>query len=212
MVIDVNSLIAYVSADADEGDAIDSNGTLTINGGTIIAIAHPTSPDAGLDSGKGTYINGGTVIATGNMMDAISNESKQKYLYASFNTIEADTLIVIKDQDDNIITAFKTDRSIQNILYSSADLDYESFKIYTGGTIDGEETNGLYTKINSYENGDEITYNSNANGMMMSIKNNSTKNNNISDVLLKVLIGEIATLTIFVIGIGIAKKKKKDRD
>ena len=64
LTIDVNSLLAYVDTEADEGDAIDSNGKLIINGGTIYAFAHPSSADAGLDSVIGTYINGGTVIAT----------------------------------------------------------------------------------------------------------------------------------------------------
>ena len=156
LTIDVNSLLAVVKESADEGDAIDSNGKLTINGGTIIAIAHPTSPDAGLDSGNGTYINGGTVLATGNMVDQISNDSKQNFIYLTFNNqISADTLITIKDQDDKVITAFKTSRTIKNLLYSSSDLNYESYKVYTGGTIDGEETNGLYTKVNSYTNGEE---------------------------------------------------------
>ena len=176
IVIDVNSLLAYVNTDGDEGDAIDSNGTLTINGGTIYVFAHPSSQDAGLDSGNGTYINGGTVIATGNMVDQISNESKQDYLYASFNQIDADTLIVIKDQDNNIIAAFKTGRTIQNLVYSDSNLNYESYKIYIGGEIDGEETNGLYTKINSYTGGEEITYNNANNGSRVS-------GNNISDVL-----------------------------
>lgn len=80
LTIDVNSLLAYVDPDADEGDAIDSNGKLTINGGTIYAFAHPTSADAGLDSVNRTYINGGTVIATGNMVDPISEDSN-KILY-----------------------------------------------------------------------------------------------------------------------------------
>lgn len=191
LTIDVNSLLAYVNPEADEGDAIDSNGTLTINGGTIYAFAHPTSQDAGLDSNNGTYLNGGTIIATGNMVDAISSDSKQDFIYASFNTINADTLIVIKDQDDNIIVAFKTSRNIQNILYSAENLDYKSYKIYTGGTIDGEETNGLYTKINSYSGGEEISFNS-VNG-----KINSFEKKDISKNVLIILISEIVLLCIF---------------
>ena len=190
LTINVNSLLAYVDPEADEGDAIDSNGKLIINGGTIYAFAHPTSPDAGLDSGNGTYINGGTVIATGNMTDQISSDSKQNFIYASFNKINANTLIVIKDQDDKIITAFKTSRSIGNLLYSSKDLDYESYKIYTGGTIDGEETNGLYTKINSYTDGEEITFN-NANMNMT-----TSQNKDISNTVLIILITEIVLLAI----------------
>ena len=200
LTINVNSLLAYVMEDADEGDAIDSNGKLIINGGNIYAFAHPSSPEAGLDSGSGTYINGGTVVATGNMVDQISNDSKQDYIYASFNEISADTLIVIKDQNDSIITAFKTKRNISNLLYSSSDLDYESYKIYTGGDIDGEEVNGLYTTINSYTGGEEITFN-NAN-MNITINNKDNSNN-----ILIILVSEIVLLVIFMI-IYIKRNKK----
>ncbi len=55
-----------------EGDGIDSNGWLVINGGTVTAQACSVSGDAGIDSDMGIYINGGNVIATGNMLDRIS--------------------------------------------------------------------------------------------------------------------------------------------
>lgn len=190
LTIDVNSLLAYVDSESDEGDAIDSNGKLIIDGGIIYAFAHPSSPDAGLDSGGGTYINGGTVIATGNMIDQISSDSKQSFIYASFSEISADTLIVIKDQDDNIITAFRTGRNISNLLYSSENLNFDSYKIYIGGTIDGDEINGLYTKINSYTNGEKIVFND----VNMNMK--TLKNKDISDTVLIILIGEIVLLVI----------------
>ena len=192
LVIDVNSLLASIDPEADEGDAIDSNGKLTINGGTIYAFANPKSQDAGLDSVNGTYINGGTVIATGNMMDQIAIDSKQNYLYTSFNQINSDTLIVIKDQNDKIITAFKTGRNIKNLLYSSKDLEYETYKVYTGGDIDGEETNGLYTQINNYTGGEEISFND--------VKNNTrpfqNNNNNKSNTILVIFIIEIILLVV----------------
>ena len=203
LTIDVNSLVAIVSEDGDEGDAIDSNGKLIINGGKVFAFAHPNSGDAGLDSGKGTYLNGGTIIATGNMTDGVSSESKQKYLYASFNTISKDTLIVIKDQDDNIITAFKTSRNIQNLLYSSKDLNYKSYKVYTGGTIDGTETNGLYTKINSYTDGEEIQYRDSSSALIT--KDNSNK------LLLKLLLIESGVLILFVTIVKFVKYGIKKR-
>ena len=209
MTIDVNSLLAVVSEDADEGDAIDSNGTLTINGGTIYAFAHPGSQDAGLDSQSGTYINGGTVIATGNMVDQIASESKQKFLYASFNQqVNADTLLAIKDQNDNIITAFKTGRNIKNLVYSSSDLNYESYKIYANGNIDGEETNGLYTKINSYSGGEEVSFTDVSGSGVMEM----TQKNNISDVLLIVLLSEIGMLTVLLVAAGLYKHFNKKSD
>ena len=190
LVIDVNSLLAVVDPDGDEGDAIDSNGKLIINGGTIYAFAHPTSADAGLDSNNGIYINGGTVIATGNMADQVSNDSKQKYIYATFNEkIDSDTLLVIKDNSGNVITAFKTNRSISNLLYSSSNIKDSNYKIYKGGTISGEEVNGLYTVINSYTGGEEISYSSNS--------NYTNKENN--NILLIALLIEVFTLIIFVI-------------
>ena len=207
LTIDVHSLLASVSLDADEGDAIDSNGRLIINGGNIYAFAHPSSGDAGLDSANGIYINGGTIIATGNMADSISNDSKQDYIYASFNKINADTLIVIKNQNDEIIAAFKTGRSIGNLLYSSNDLDNKSYKIYTGGTIDGDETNGLYSKINNYTGGEEITFNEASNGMRLNNKNI----NNASNDLLKVLLSEIVLLIVVVSYYGINRYQKRKK-
>lgn len=193
LTINVNSLLASVSADADEGDAIDSNGKLVIDGGTIYAFANPNSGDAGLDSVNGTYINGGTVIATGNMVDQISNDSQQNFIYASFNRITADTLIAIKNQNDEIIAAFKTGRDIQNLVYSSPDLNYESYKLYTGGTIEGEETNGLYTVINSYTDGEEIAFND------LSSKRASYGQDDISNVALVALIVEVALLSVVLV-------------
>lgn len=190
LIINVNSLIAIVSDEGDEGDAIDSNGTLTINGGTIYAFAHSNSGDAGLDSNNGTYINGGTIIATGNMADEISNESKQNYIYVKFNSIiKKDTLLVIKDQKDNIITAFKTSKDITTLFYSSEDLDYKSFKIYSGGEIEGEETNGLYTSIKDYSGGTELTYN----------EISETKRPNTNNFIFKMLISEIIALLILIV-------------
>ena len=200
LTINVNSLYAYVNQESDEGDAIDSNGKLIINGGTIYAFAHPSSMDAGLDSGNGTYINSGVVISTGNMADNISSDSKQNYLYASFNGINKDSLIIIEDEKGNLITAFKTLRNIKTLLYSSPDLKYKSYKIYVGGDIDGEETNGLYTKINNYTKGEEISFNI--------INNNEKISNNISNTILKVLLIEIGVLILFLLIIYFTNKKR----
>ena len=212
ITIDVSSLYAIVDSEADEGDAIDSNGKLTINGGTIIAVAHPTSGDAGLDSGNGIYINGGTVLATGNMADAVSSESKQKFIYASISSkVSDDTLLVIKDQNDKVITAYKTPRSIKTILYSSPDLNYESYKIYSGGEIKGSETNGLYTTINSYTGGSVIESTNASMGMNRGERknnNNTITNNKNSNTLLTILLIEGSLLILAIIVYFIFKTKK----
>lgn len=204
IVIDVHSMLAIVNDEGDEGDAIDSNGTLTINGGTIYAFAHSNSGDAGLDSEDGTFINGGTIIATGNMADEISSESKQKYIFVKLGkTIEKGTLIVIKDQDNEIITAFKTDKNLSTLFYSSEDLDYKSYKIYTGGTIDGEETNGLYTSITSYEDGTEIIY---SEVQSSSKRQGDARNSFVSKLLIGELIASILLVVYLVVDKNLAKR------
>lgn len=169
LTIDVNTLTAIVDAsdDADEGDSIDSNGTLIINGGTILAIAHP-GQDAGIDSENGIYINDGTIIATGDMYDEVSSESKQNFMVLSFQqSPNIDTLITLLDSSNNQIFAYKTDRTYTNLVYSSPKLENGTYYLYKDGTIDGTETNGFYTKINNYTKGIQLGYSNNNNIMGM---------------------------------------------
>ena len=76
--INGGALNIRVTGATGEGDGIDSNGWLVINGGQVFSQACATSMDAGVDSDMGIHINGGTVFATGNMLDRIA-ESQQNY-------------------------------------------------------------------------------------------------------------------------------------
>lgn len=175
LTINVNSLTAIVSNAADEGDAIDSNGTLTINGGRIIALAK-SGQDAGLDSEDGTYINNGTILATGDMLDAISSDSKQTFVTFTFQDkpIE-DTLITLLDDSDTPIFAFKTDRTYSNLIYSSASLKEGTYYLYKDGEVTGKTNSGFYTSITNYTKGTQLGYSSNEiqNGMGMPGMNNN---------------------------------------
>ena len=160
ITIDVNSLYAIVDSEADEGDAIDSNGKLIINGGRIVAIAKSGS-DAGLDSQNGTYINGGEVFATGDMLDEISSESKQNYIVLSFDgSASSDKLYALLNSKDEVLFAFNGDRNYSNIIYSSSKLQNGNYYLYIDGEIVGEEKNGYYININSYKKGTWLGYSS----------------------------------------------------
>ena len=67
-----------------EGDGIDSNGYLVINGGTVISAAKPHS-DSGLDSSCGSFIHGGTVVALGAAMDWAESDSEQVTMNLQFS-------------------------------------------------------------------------------------------------------------------------------
>ena len=103
--INGGSVNIHVTGTTGEGDGIDSNGWLVINGGTVVAEACGTSGDAGIDSDMGIHINGGNVIATGNMLDHIS-ESKQNYVVMNFSEAqkEGSTYTLKNDKDEVVAT------------------------------------------------------------------------------------------------------------
>ncbi|MFR3921584.1 MAG: hypothetical protein ACLTYN_05970 [Dysosmobacter welbionis] len=77
------SVNIQVTGETGEGDGIDSNGWLVINGGAVTAAACSNSGDAGIDATMGITINGGTVAASGNMYDQIDGGA-QNYVVFSF--------------------------------------------------------------------------------------------------------------------------------
>lgn len=96
------SLFIKVDGSTGEGDGIDSNGWLVINGGNVMAAACSDSMDAGIDSDKGIHINGGTVIATGNMLDHVA-ESEQAYVVFTFqNKVKSEEEITIKRGEEEL--------------------------------------------------------------------------------------------------------------
>ena len=86
-----------------EGDGIDSNGWLVINGGTVIAQACATSGDAGIDSDKGIYINGGKVIATGNMFDHIAGGDQTYAVFSFANRQNGNSTYTLKNSNKKVI-------------------------------------------------------------------------------------------------------------
>ena len=156
LTIDVNSLYAIVSLEAKEGDAIDSNGKLIINGGNIIAVGLPDD-SSGIDTTFGPYINGGTVFAIENSI--FSRYSDQKFMVFIFkNAIDENNTITLLDEDNNVMFSYKSDRVIHNIFFSSENLKDTNYYLYKNGTIDGVNSNGYYTNVTSYTKGKQFSY------------------------------------------------------
>ena len=218
IIINGGTVIVKVNIEAEEGDGIDSNNKLTINGGTVISCAYPGS-DNGVDADQGVYINGGTVISTGDMQEQFKSENNQNILQLSLSSKvnEGDTIVVV-DKDGNVVFAYKTDRSFSAFGYSSDELTSQDYTIYTGTDVTGTvDENGVYTKIDSV-NLDNLTKQENSqNGMMggpggmqgnfENRMNSNTSSNN--EVLLYVIGGlAIALVLVIIIAVIISKKKK----
>lgn len=214
-VITINggTILVNVTDEAEEGDAIDSNGSLYINGGYVYAFACESSQDNGIDADQGIYINGGYVVATGNMADAVSSDSKQAYLQLQFNDkVEADELITITDENGDAIVAFKTDRAYSILTISVPNLATEDIIVYEGGTIEGKSENGLYTEITSYVKGNQKEYSDieeHAMGMPGEFEGNMINNNTTSnDKVLYIMILTFTIILVILVIVLINLKKK----
>lgn len=158
-VVTINGGSLHILAGlGSEGDGIDSNGFLVINGGTVVSMANPNS-DSGLDSDFGSYVNGGTVAALGSTMDWAeaddSNDSGQVTMNLRFSSAQsADEAIIITDTEGNVVFAYDPDKDevagsnarwYQGAVISCAELEVgERYFVYVGGDVYGTETAGVY--------------------------------------------------------------------
>jgi len=153
-----------------EGDGIDSNGYLVINGGTVVASANPGA-DAGLDSDLGSFVNGGTVIALGSTMDWAESDSEQVTMNLQFaENQSAEAAVVVTRADGTVIFAY--DPSADEVLaenrrvYSGAVISCgnfhvdETYHVYVDGEITGEDLGGIYdvTTVTDFSGGKQMTF------------------------------------------------------
>ena len=122
-----------VAGTTGEGDGIDSNGWLVINGGRVEAYACGSSMDSGIDSDLGIQINGGTVIATGNMLDRIE-EGGQTYAVFQFAQSQHELTWTLKDPWDSPVMECQTPNDFSNLLFSSPALTEGTYTLWSGET------------------------------------------------------------------------------
>lgn len=97
------NLNILVSGTTGEGDGIDSNGWLVINGGTVTAAACGHSGDAGIDSDMGIHVNGGTLMASGNMYDRLETDSKNYAVFSFASRQKGGTTYTFKNDKEQIV-------------------------------------------------------------------------------------------------------------
>lgn len=135
-----------VNGNTGEGDGIDSNGWLVINGGTVITSACADSADAGIDSDMGIHINGGTVISSGHMLDRIEDDG-QNYVVFNFAQMQDDNeTIFIKDEDSNVVMEYLPQNSFSVLIFSAPELKEGTYTLWKGDA-QYEGTNGGFMMV-----------------------------------------------------------------
>lgn len=126
-----------VTVDA-EGDGLDSNGSMLFTGGVTIVYGPTRGGNAGLDADNGIVINGGTVFASSTlgMVETPSTNSEQYVVsYAQNSSLQAGSVITLKDDDGNEILSVTLAKSCQSVILSSDKLQKgEKYSVYSNDT------------------------------------------------------------------------------
>ena len=142
----INGGTLYVNA---QGDGIDSNGDLTVNGGVIV-VSGPTNSGNGALDGNGTIaINGGTVIAAGatGMAETFGASSAQVSFLVNLNG-SAGSEIKVQDQNGNTLLSGTVEKSFQCVVISCPELQVgETYTVSAGSasatvTVSSVSTSG----------------------------------------------------------------------
>ncbi len=121
-----------------DGDGIDSNGNLTVSGGTIFVSGPTNSGNGALDYNGSGVITGGTLIAAGasGMAENFSNGSTQCSVLVNFSsTVSAGSEICVYDSDGTLIASYTPEKNYQCAVISSPALAVgETCTVTAGGT------------------------------------------------------------------------------
>lgn len=139
----------YVNA---QGDGLDSNGNLLIEGGTVIIDGSNNGGNGALDSGSengGTLrVTGGTVLAIGasGMADCFESTSAQAYVCGNTRWNAGDTIVIV-DAGGKELLRHEAAKAGQSVIFSSPELvEGESVTVSAGNNklelIAGFENSG----------------------------------------------------------------------
>ena len=139
-ILTINDGNIYINAN---GDGLDSNGKIIMNGGTVLVDGPTNDGNGALDYETEFIINGGTLVAVGSsgMAEGISSNSTQNGVLINFDeSYDENTIINI----DGIIT-YSPSKKFSSIVVSTKDIKLNgSYSISIGGESTGTIKNGLY--------------------------------------------------------------------
>ena len=147
----------YVYIDAS-GDGLDANGTFNMSGGFVIVNGPDNSGNGAFDYGSSCTVTGGFLIAVGasGMAQMPSSATINCVMVTLNKTVSAGTLMNISDSAGNTVLTFEATKSYNNLVLCTQALQTgETYTVSTGGTVTGDDTDGIYEGV--YSGGTEQT-------------------------------------------------------
>jgi len=138
-----------VTVNTSGGDGIDSNGTFTMKGGTVVVQGPQSQPELGMDVNGTIDVSGGLLIVSGpnsgNMIEAPGTSSSQ-YSVKVTSTSIGTNFFHVEDAGGKEIVTFKPVRNAYYIVFSTPGLkNGSSYSLYTGGSSTGTSLGGYYS-------------------------------------------------------------------
>ena len=124
-----------------EGDGLDANGSINMNGGYVLVVGTTSNGNGALDYDQSFNVTGGTLIVYGaaGMWQNPSTTSKQYSICFGAAGSSGDS-IVLKDSNGNEIVSFKTEKNYSAVTISSSSLKQgETYTLYVNGTSAGSQ-------------------------------------------------------------------------
>jgi len=135
----------YVNAG---GDGVDTNGSASISGGTLLVDGPTNNGNGALDYMGSFNISGGLVAAAGSagMAQSASQDSSQPSVLIAFESAQqAGTLVSLQDASGTSVIAYAPSKAFQTLLLSSPELKIDgAYQVLLGGDSSGSQQDGLY--------------------------------------------------------------------
>ena len=132
-----------VTGETGEGDGIDSNGWLVINGGTVMAAACSHSMDSGVDSDMGIHGNGGTLMAVGHMLDRIEDGGQTYAVFHFGQEQKGGQVVSLKNAEGTRVMEYLPENNYSILVCSSADLKEGTYTLWSGETQLAGQNGGM---------------------------------------------------------------------
>ena len=117
-----------------EGDGLDANGSIEINGGTVVVNGPTSGANGALDYDDNATLNGGTVlfVDNGQMTTGFGSDSSQAFLMASAQGTAGATVEVV-DSSGKTVASLKASKFFSTVLISSPEIkEGEKYTIKVG--------------------------------------------------------------------------------
>ena len=141
----INGGNLYVEAD---GDGLDSNGSITVNGGTTIVCGPTSSGDTAVDFDGECVLNGGTLMAFGSngMVETPTSASNGSCIVAGFTSQQANTAFSITDSNGSTVLSYTPEKAYAAAVCYSSDLKSgQTYTVTAGSTSQSVTVNSSVT-------------------------------------------------------------------